>query len=65
MLLRGRLRYRDLTFGTEGYGAAMASHGHSDNGIQQSGGARTSTANTDQREEAQWKETAHCDPEEV
>ena len=63
MLIRCELRYRDLTFGTEGYGAAMASHGHSDNGTQQSGGARTSTANTDQQEEAQWKEKTRCDPE--
>lgn len=65
MLLFAKIGHLDLTSGTEGYGIAMANHGHSGNETWQGAGARASIANTDQQEEAQWKEKAHCNPEEI
>lgn len=65
MKLCVRMRYFDLTIGTAGYRAAMASHRHKNYKPWQNGRAEASITSTDQQEEAQWKETTPCDPENV
>ena len=53
----------DLTTGTERHGFTMASHHNQSYQPWQSGETGAWIARTDQQEEAQWKEKAHCEPE--